>query len=272
MKELPSDKEMAEITLLKYGNMKEQKLLVTDLDIKIEAFKNREVRAKNVFTLREVEKTVAYSFVLEHHYLKEAKFFAKYCYGIFIDHVMVGCATYSNPQGIVAMKSWFGLENDNQDVLELSRLCMLPQLNGTNATSYLLGNSLKLLKSKEVKAVITLADASRHVGSIYQVCNFKYYGLTDKKTDFYTADGRTNPRGQTKDIRGVWLPRTQKHRYCYMLGDGLNCLLEEQIKPNASMINSYECCNQTNRVFDKRFKEWYSCPKCTNTISLLNED
>ena len=243
---------------------------VTDVDAKIEAFKNREAKAKNTFVLSEIDKAVAYKFIAQYHYLKDAKFFAKYCYGIFIDNVLVGCATYSNPQGIVAMKSWFGLENDNQDVLELSRLCMLPKLNGTNATSYLLGNSLRLLKSKQVKAVITLADDSRHVGSIYQVCNFKYYGLTDKKTDFYTADGRVNPRGQTKDIKGVWLPRTQKHRYCYTLDESLVCLLKEQPKPNVGMINNYECCNKTNKVFDKRNKEWYSCPKCTNSISLLS--
>lgn len=233
---------------------------------KIEQFRNREVKAKNLFTIEEIDKKVAHDFVSKYHYLKDAKFFAKYCYGLFIDNILVGCATYTNPQGIVAMKSWFGLTNDNQDVLELSRLCMLPSLNGTNATSYLLGNTLKLLKKKQVKAVITLADDSRHVGSIYQVCNFKYYGLTDKKTDFYTWDGKVNPRGQTKDVRGVWLPRTQKHRYCYILDNSLVCLLKEQIRPNVEAISKYDCCNQTNKVFDKRHEEWFDCPKCTKEI------
>jgi hypothetical protein len=245
--------------------------LVNNIDTKVDAFKNRKGKAKDTFVLSEIDKAVAYKFIAKYHYLKDAKFFAKYCYGIFIDRILVGCATFSNPQGIVAMKSWFGLENDNQEVLELSRLCMLPILNGTNATSYLLGNSLRLLKQKKVRAVITLADDSRHVGSIYQVCNFKYYGLTDKKTDFYTADGRVNPRGQTKDVKGVWLPRTQKHRYCYILDSSLICLLKEQPKPNVGMINKYECCSQTNKVFDKRFKEWYNCPKCTNSICILEE-
>lgn len=239
------------------------------IDSKIQSFKNREIKAKTIFSLSEIDKSLAYSFITKYHYLKDAKFFAKYCYGIFIGDDLVGCATYSNPQGIVAMKSWFGLENDNQDALELSRLCMLPILNGTNATSFLLGNSLRLLKKKQVKAVITLADDSRHVGSIYQVCNFKYYGLTDKKTDFYTSDGKVNPRGQTKDLKGVWLPRTQKHRYCYILDGSLICLLKEQKRPDIGMINSYECCNKTNKVFDKRNKEWYSCPKCTDKISLI---
>lgn len=157
----------------------------TDFDNKIDKFKNREVKAKEIFTIKEVEKITAFNFISKFHYLKEAKFFAKYCYGLFVNDMLVGCSTFSNPQGIVAMKSWFGLENDNQDVLELSRLCMLPILNGSNATSYLLGNSITKLKSKQVKAIITLADDSRHVGSIYQVCNFKYYGLTDKKNRLF---------------------------------------------------------------------------------------
>lgn len=243
---------------------------ISNTGAKIEAFKNRECKAKDIFSLIEIDKSLAYIFISKYHYLENAKFFAKYCYGIFIENELVGCATYSNPQGISAMKSWFGLENDNQDVLELSRLCMLPKLNGTNATSYLLGNSLKMLKEKKVKAVITLADDSRHVGSIYQVCNFKYYGLTDKKSDFYTADGRVNPRGTTKEIKGVWLPRTQKHRYCYILDKSLICLLSEKSKPTVGMLNDYECCNNTDMVLDKRFNDTYSCPKCTNSIILIN--
>ena len=240
----------------------------TDFDIKIEKFKNRECKAKDIFTIKEVEKTTAFNFISKFHYLKEAKFFAKYCYGLFLNDTLVGCSTFSNPQGIVAMKSWFGLENDNQDVLELSRLCMLPILNGSNATSYLLGNSITKLKKKQVKAVITLADDSRHVGSIYQVCNFKYYGLTDKKTDFFTVDGRVNPRGETKNIQGVWLPRNRKHRYAYILDKNLICLLKEEKRPTIENTNNYECCNGTNIVLDKRFNVSYSCPKCSKIARL----
>jgi hypothetical protein len=242
------------------------------IDDKILAFKNREIKAKHIFGIKEITKGEAYQFVKDYHYLKEAKFFAKFAYGLFIDGILVGCATYSNPQGIVAMKSWFGLENDNQDVLELSRLCMLPTLNNSNATSYLLGNSLKMLKNHDVKAVITLADASRHVGSIYQICNFKYYGLTNKKTDFYTFDGKVNPRGETKHIRGVWLPRTQKHSYCYILDKDLICLLKEEIRPTLDNVNEYGCCDGSNKVYDKRFNQWYSCPKCCESITILADD
>ena len=232
----------------------------------IDKFKNRDIKAKTLFSIKEIDKNTAYAFIKEHHYLKDAKFFSKYSYGLYIEDVLVGCSTFSNPQGISTMKGWFGLPNTDQSVLELSRLCMLPILNGTNATSYLLGNSLKLLKSKDVKAVITLADSSRHVGSIYQVCNFTYYGLTDKKTDFFCADGRVNPRGQTKDLQGVWLPRTRKHRYCFLIDKKLKILLDSCLIPSSSCINEKNCCNGEKKVIDKRFNVVYNCPLCIGNL------
>lgn len=237
----------------------------------INKFKNREVKAKEVFSIRSISKKEAFNFVEKHHYLKDAKFFSKFNFGLFIGKNLVGVSVFSNPQGISALKSWFGLDNSNQTVVELHRLAMLPELNGSNATSYLLSNSIKLLKKEGIQAVITLADDSRHVGSIYQVCNFKYYGLTNKKTDFYTADGRLNPRGTTKDVEGVWLPRTRKHRYAFILDKNLKCLLEEQEKPTIDNINNYNCCNGTHIVEDKRFNKIYTCPKCTNKIEEIND-
>ena len=234
----------------------------------IEKFKNREVKAKSIFNLIQINKIEAYNFIKKHHYLKDAKFFSKYCYGLYINDMLVGCATYGNPQGTVTLKGWFGLPNSDQTVLELTRLCMLPSLNGTNATSYLLGNSIKKLKKNGIRAIITLADDSKHVGSIYQVCNFKYYGLTNKKTDFYRIDGKVNPRGKTKDSNGVWLPRTRKHRYCYLIDNNLEILLEECPRPNKNDINIYKhsCCNGENIVHDKRFDKYYTCPKCVGSI------
>ena len=248
-----------------FDNFLNQKFVSHDEDI-FEEFRNREVKAKHIFEIKETTKIEAYDFVKQFHYLTKAKFFAKHSYGLFVNvgnyPTLVGCATYSNPQGISSMKSWFGLPNSSQAVMELSRLCILPELNGTNASSYLLGNSLKQLKNHNVKAVITLADASRHVGSIYQVCNFSYYGLTDKKTDFYCFDGRVNPRGKTKNLRGVWIPRTRKHRYCYSLDKNFIPLLSKQSAPKRNEKINPICCNGKNKVYDNRFKEFFNCPKC----------
>lgn len=231
----------------------------------LQDFKERRVKANSVFTVETITKNEAFDFVSIYHYLGKAKFFTKFCYGLFFEGKLVGVATFSNPQGIVTLQSWFDLDNTNQTVMELHRLCMLPELNGSNATSYLLSMAIKKLRRGGIQAVITLADNSRHSGSIYQICNFKYYGLTDKKTDFYTADGRVNPRGSTKDIRGTWLPRTQKHRYAYIVDKNLKCLLTEETKPSKDATSNYDCCGGGLVVLDKRFNEEHPCPKCTKT-------
>ena len=85
------------------------------IDDKIESFRNREIKAKKIFSILKLDKPVAYEFVKKYHYLADAKFFAKFCYGLFIDSELVGVSTFSNPQGIVAMKSWFNLNNSDSD-------------------------------------------------------------------------------------------------------------------------------------------------------------
>ena len=252
-------------------------ITILELEKRIEefkAFKNREVKAKSIFTLKKIDKSVAYDFIREHHYLGDAKFFSKHAYGLY--HIesnqLMGVTTFSNPQGITTLKGWFGLTNEDQSVLELSRLCVLPHLNGTNATSFLLGNSLKLLKRENIRAVITLADDSRHIGSIYQVCNFDYYGLTNKKTDFYSYDdgGKLNPRGSTKDKQGVWLHRTRKHRYAYILDKTLKCKYTKLDQyPNKGETSEYGCCGGTKVVTDKRFDVDYTCPRCTGELKQI---
>lgn len=240
------------------------------LESKINQFKNREVKGKDIFTILEIEKSLAYDFVKRYHYLGNTDFFCKYAFGLWCCGELVGVSTFSNPQGTVALKGWFGLENDDQSVLELSRLAMLPMLNGCNATSYLLSNSIHELKKLGIRAVITLADASRHVGSIYQVCNFKYYGLANDKNDFYRyPDGKKNPRGEVKDVEGVWLPRTKKHRYAYIIDKKLKCLYSPQKVPKNTEIVQKVCCGGGKTVYDNRFKQLYSCPVCTGQLIKL---
>lgn len=243
---------------------------------KIQLFIDREIKAKEVFYIEEINKPEAYEFVRKYHYLGDAKFFCQQAFGLFAidDKQLLGVATFSQPQGGYALKGWFGISNDNKFVYELSRLCMLPILNGTNATSFLLGGAIKKIKQqKKIKAIISLADSSRHIGSIYQVCNFKYYGLTPQRNIFYTSDGRKNPRivGK-KDIRGVWVPMHRKHRYAYLLDKSLKVLHNEEPRPTPADYKEWEnCvgCGGTERVYDRRFDEWYTCPMCTGKIESI---
>ena len=247
---------------------------VNDVGTDIELFREHKVKANEIFSIMEIEKPLAYDFVKDFHYLGATDFFTKYAFGLWLDGELVGVAAYSNPQGTVSLKGWFGLENDDQSVLELTRLCMLPTLNGTNATSYLLSHSMRMLRRfYGVKAVITLADASRHIGSIYQVCNFKYYGLADDKSDFYRfPDGRKNPRGETSTWEGVWIPRTKKHRYAFIMDKRLKCLYKEQPQPKEKQQIPRFCCGGSGRVLDRRNDQWYSCPVCTGKLKKLEVD
>jgi hypothetical protein len=241
----------------------------------VNRFKNREVKAREIFDIRELCKEYAYDFVRQHHYLGDAKFFSMYNYGLFIKgtNELVGCATYSLPQGTETLKGWFGLESNDSSVMELTRLCMLPLLNGTNATSFLLSNSVNMLKRHKVKAVITLADSKRHVGSIYQVCNFKYYGLTSPKTDFFAVGFKPNTRFETiRDRDGVWVPRSRKHRYAYILDKKLKCLYDECARPTTDETTKTECCEDTFILYDNRHSKWYTCPRCCSQfINITNE-
>lgn len=244
----------------------------------LDGFIKREIKAKNIFIIKQINKKEAYDFVREYHYLGDAKFFSKFAYGLYVKETneLLGVTTFSNPQGAVTMKGWFSLTNQDQTVLELSRLCVIPKLNGTNATSYLLGNSIRFLKKEGIRAVITLADNSRHSGSIYQVCNFTYYGLSNKKSDFflYRGDGtfKKNYRGKTNEMPGVWLPRTQKHRYAYILDKTLLCNYIEQPYPKKEDYGINGCPCNNGIIEDRRFRVKYTCPSCTNQLNLIKEE
>ena len=114
-------------------------------------------------------------------------------------------------------KGAFGLErNEQQGLFELSRLCIHPQTQQSeyNITSWFVSKAIRQLrKDTEVKAILSYADNDFHSGTIYRACNFKYYGLTDAKKDFYYSDGTKHSRGKVKGSEGEWKERSRKHRY-----------------------------------------------------------
>lgn len=243
-----------------------------------ELFKNRQIKAKDIFEIKHITKPTAYEFVKTYHYLGDAKFFCMEAFGLFYkpSNTLVGCATFSIPQGANALKGWFGLGEHDTSIYELSRLCVLPELNGTNATSFLLSGSIKEIKKEgKIRAIITLADSSRHVGSIYQVCNFKYYGLSPIRNNFYWIDengvSHNSKRGHSKEFHGAWIRRSQKHRYAYILDKNLKCLYEEvKEKPKSDLRLEVPCCGGTGVVWDRRYNEYYTCPKCTGEFKKIN--
>jgi hypothetical protein len=129
----------------------------------------------------------------------------------------------------------FGLErNDQNGLYELSRLCIHPDIQKSehNIASWFVSRCIKLLKTIEnVRSILSYADSSYHDGTVYKACNFKYYGLTKKRPDFYIkqADGSfvKHSRGKTKGIVGEWRPRSQKHIFVLVYDKKLKIKLTE---------------------------------------------
>jgi len=180
----------------------------------------------------------AYELVNAFHYLGAKRFIGQHCFGLINGIQVIGAVVYSPLSVPNSAMSAFGLPRGNYpDLLEMSRLVLEPNLNGKNYGSMLVGRSLRLLKQRKIRAVISYADSSRHIGAIYQACNFGYYGLTTQKSDFYLSDGRKLSRGSTKGLEGSWEPRSQKHRYLYLIDRNLKALWEQQPYPKTNELS-----------------------------------
>ena len=183
--------------------------------------------AKTDFYIDKVSKKQSEDILLKYHYLKDFSkgFKSGYNYGLFekndfsplnLGGVLGVCIFTGLPVPEVA-KGAFGLErNEQQGLFELSRLCIHPitQSREYNITSWFVSQAIRQFrKDTEVKAILSYADSDHHSGTIYRACNFKYYGLTDRKKDFYYSDGTKHSRGKIKGEDGEWKDRSRKHRY-----------------------------------------------------------
>ena len=246
----------------------------------IEKFKAREIKGREVFDVREVDKKSAREIVKKYHYLGEKDFMYTVAYGLYVKGFdeMIGCAIFGVVGGAIALKGWFGVDNTHSnEYFELTRLVMNPIVNGCNATSYLLGNAIKQIKKDypSIKAIVSLADNGLHNGAIYQSCNFRYYGLTDRKSDFFVigCEGKVKRCGSTKDKQGVWLPRSQKHRYLYVIDKDIDVKYKEEKYPKGNAMNVKPiCCDGTKVVYDKRYDKYYTCPKCSSIFRELTDE
>jgi len=183
---------------------------------------------KSDFYIDRVSKEEVKDLLYTHHYLKDESkdFKSGYNYGLFrhtewecplrIGKCLAVCIFTGLPVPEIAVGA-FGLQRDEQEGLfELSRLCVDPEVQREeyNITSWFVSKCIKSFrKDATVRAILSYADASHHTGTIYRACNFKYYGLTDPKKDFYYADGTKHSRGSVSGIDGEWRDRSRKHRY-----------------------------------------------------------
>lgn len=191
----------------------------------------------NEITIEPINYNHAYELVNAFHYLGDKRFIGQHAFGLIKDLQVIGAVVYSPLSVPNSALSAFGLPRGNYpDLLEMSRLVLEPELNGHNYGSMLIGRSLRMLKQRQIRAVISYADSSRHVGAVYQATNFGYYGLTPQKNDFYFADGRKLSRGKSKGFEGHWEPRSQKHRYIYLIDKTLIPIWPQESYPKELIV------------------------------------
>ena len=200
---------------------------------------------KSDFYIDKVSKKQAEDLLLQYHYLKDISksFKSGYNYGLFkhndfsplnIGGVLGVCIFTGLPVPEIA-KGAFELErHEQQGLFELSRLCIEPSTQSCeyNITSWFVSQAIRQFRrDTEVKAILSYADSDYHSGTIYRACNFKYYGLTDPKKDFYYSDGTKHSRGKIKGAEGEWKERSRKHRYLMLFDKDLKKRLTwEEVK------------------------------------------
>ena len=182
---------------------------------------------KSQYYIERANKEQIKKILYTYHYLKDESkdFKSGYNYSLyrksFTDILNIGgslgaCVFTGLPVPEIAVGA-FGLQRHEQDGLyELSRLCVHPDIQKTeyNITSWFVSRCIKQFrKDTKVRAILSYADSKHHNGIIYRATNFKYYGLTDPKKDFYYADGTKHSRGSVKGMDGEWRDRSRKHRY-----------------------------------------------------------
>jgi len=182
------------------------------------------------YEVRLVTREECAPFVLEVHYARRWPSIT-YAYGLFHEEELVGVVTYGTPPSAPLRRGLAG-DAHSLNVLELNRLCL--KHNKKNEASMLVGKSLKLLP--QGKLIISFADTDQgHVGFVYQACNFKYYGLSAKRTDWkvkglehlhgQTIADKFKGKGRADALRELYgeafylKDRPRKHRYVYATGD-----------------------------------------------------
>lgn len=197
----------------------------------------------NKYNIKKVSKAECEQILSKNHYLSKQGFSFR-CgrnYGLFLEDKLIGVAIFHAVSAWETVKGCFGLEDKEQKGFwELGRLAIDGEYTVKNLNSWFVARCIKLLRAEEnVRALISYADTEYHEGYIYQALNFKYYGLTAKKNDFWVKqkDGtyKKQSRGATKGVEGgEWRPRSRKHRYLMVFDPTLTVKWKQEPYPKGT--------------------------------------
>lgn len=202
--------------------------------------------------VRQLNKSVAASFVINHHYTGKASS-CRYALGLYYiekehsffagqNEKLIGVMTYGHP---ISNRTVSSITTSNclalDEVLELTRLVILDGY-GKNIESHFIGASFRWLKKNapEVKVLVSYADPEQaHTGGIYRATNWYYqgcgvsklmpdYSIKLNEDDLWMHSRTVGARYGNKNIENLakkighsfWRKEeTAKHRYIYFLCD-----------------------------------------------------
>lgn len=205
---------------------------------------------KKEYSLELISKIEAEPLLDKYHYLSGISKGFKSGYNIGLKHKskLVGVCIFTALPVPQIMVGAFGLNrNDQKGFWELSRLVLEPthQSNEHNLASWFVSRCIKKIRKNEVvRAILSYADNDYHSGTVYAACNFRYYGLTALKKDFWIKQSngtfRKHSRGPVKNLLGEWRPRSQKHRFLMIFDKTLNCLWTKEKWSNTAKLGGGE--------------------------------
>lgn len=196
----------------------------------------------------QIDKTTAEEFVTKKHYSRKKSIFWK-AFGLVENDLLVAVCVFGQPSPAVQKHAF---KDRDFKFYELTRLVV--QSKTKNASSFLVGNSLKLLDSP--CAVVSYADTEyNHCGIVYQATNWYYTGNTISHDHYYLINGeRVHP--MTLRDKGITSPKewakmnniqtvkpSPKHRYFIFVGDKRQKRMMMN-KLNYSIITEYPKCDQ----------------------------
>lgn len=163
--------------------------------------------------VRQIDYGDTIPFIMGIHYARRMPCI-QFAFGLFDGINLIGVVTYGQPASPTLCIGVCG-EQYKSKVLELNRLVILPEYNGGNYASMLVGQSLKMLPHGMI--IVSYADWGgwHHVGYVYQATNWIYTGKTKARTDKY-SEGHSRHYAKNETRRQ---PRSAKHRYVFFTGN-----------------------------------------------------
>lgn len=213
----------------------------------MEDFENFNVRE---LTVKVIPSDIAKKYTLRYHYMKTMPN-AMVCFGVFYKRKLSGVITFGRGENTAKkIKAIIPNINDNE-YLEMQRMNIL-DICGKNSESYVLGQIMKLLKDKGIKAVITHSGGCKNdCGIVYQSSSWLYFGKEECKDFYLTQDGKfenlsaklrfgqvpneINRQGRQKAGEFLFgageLINSYRYTYIYPIQKGLRKYLEKKCLP-----------------------------------------